>query len=139
MEKQLFDVLLMLLAKAVQNYDLCHEVVMATIDRLNTEMEIKEPLTRALKRQQDLCVQVPVRKIVLHQQFSRIMAGLYNLAQGWSDRYRNPDPVCLSVCQLSFSLCVLPLSLLSLSLSLLAISVSHLSLILALSLSLVFL
>ncbi|XP_053406712.1 uncharacterized protein LOC123547663 [Mercenaria mercenaria] len=84
-EKQLYDVLLLMLAKAVKEYNLYHTVVMETINTLNGELEIKECLGKALKRQQELCVRVPTPRQPQHLDFSRVMAHIYNMALDWNE------------------------------------------------------
>ncbi|XP_060602064.1 uncharacterized protein LOC132755251, partial [Ruditapes philippinarum] len=84
-DKQLYDVLCLMLSKAVKEYNLFHTIVMETINMLNDNLEIKESLAKALKRQQELCVRVPAPRHPQHLNFSKVMAHVYNMALDWSD------------------------------------------------------
>lgn len=84
-EKQLYDVLMMMLSKAIKEYNLYHVIVMDTVNTLNSEMDIKSCLSKSLKRQQELCVRVPAPKEPFHLDCARVMAHVYNMSLEWSD------------------------------------------------------
>ncbi|XP_052772425.1 uncharacterized protein LOC128211553 [Mya arenaria] len=84
-EKQLYDVLLLLLAYAIREYNLFRCVIMDAINTLSYDLEIKEILMRALKRQQELCITERKCGTSLPQNCAQVMGHIYVMASAWSD------------------------------------------------------
>ncbi|KAL4231163.1 Tudor domain-containing protein 6-like [Mactra antiquata] len=84
-EKQLYDILYVLITKAVEDYNLYHIIVIDTINSLNGEFDIMNCLMKVLKRKQELYVRVPSPKHPCHSDFARVMGLICNLAADWED------------------------------------------------------
>ncbi|XP_052250876.1 uncharacterized protein LOC127858047 isoform X2 [Dreissena polymorpha] len=84
-EKQLCDVIQVLLSRAIKDYDVFYTEVMEELSSLHAKMDIEESLVQALKEQQELYIRRK-KHGTLHINCARVTAHVYEAAAFWGEK-----------------------------------------------------